>query len=87
MINDPAVELDLLIRSCSGQMHNSMEWCTLNTDPVVGLTEALASLANDFGNTSVLTRTFMMSLCSGDKGRVHKTVADLHTFKVGLENF
>ena len=55
-----------------------MEWCSLNTDPVVSFAEALAILAKDFGNTSVLTRAFMKNVFGiDDKSRVRETVVDL----------
>ena len=88
MINDPAIKLDLLIRSCSGPAQKSIEWCVLNDDPQVGLAEALSTLANDFGNALSLTRVFMKDILgSNDKGRVRETVSNIRTFKVGLENF
>ena len=46
MINDPAVELDLLISSSNGQARKSIEWCALYVDPTLGLDEALAILKN-----------------------------------------
>ena len=88
MINDTAMELDLLILSCTCRIHKSIGCCTLNTDPILGLAVALAILKNNFDNTAVLTPMFLKDvLASGDRGRVHETVADLHAFKDSLENF
>ena len=59
MIDNPIVELDLLIRSCMGQTEPSTEWHALGPVASHGLAEALSTIARDFGNTTVLTCAFM----------------------------
>ena len=53
LIGHHAIEFDLLTRSCAGWAIRSIEWCAL--DPVAsnGLSEALRTLASDFGSPPV----------------------------------
>ena len=62
LIGDPSVELDLLIRLRTGKAKKSIEWLMLDLVVSNGLNEALCTLATDFGNPTILTRSFMHGL-------------------------